>query len=139
MTWKANKSLSREEQTLDKSKYFYRAAIFTRKNQEVALVDLRKPDNAPPLEPWLGTVVSLADGQHTLDELYTYLAGRYSTGIPESFDKTLESVLERLIDTDVIRYSDEAVTLPYYLDIPYEDQDHEKATKLMLEDGHLKH
>ena len=124
---------------LDKSQYFYRAAIYSTKNQEVTLVDLQNPEASPALETWLGMVVSLADGQHTLEELFTYIAGQYGNNKPEGFDKTLESVLERLVDTDAIRYYEKPVDLPYYLATPYEKQDLEKTKRLMLEDGHLKH
>ena len=54
---------------MNNTQYFYRTAIFTRENNQVALVDIYHPEQLTPLDDWLGTVVSLADGGHTIQEL----------------------------------------------------------------------
>jgi len=91
----------------------------------------------PPLEPWLGLVVSLADGQHTLQQLIEHLAGQYGGTPPRELERTIESVIERLTETDVIKLADQAVTLPYYLSLPAEKLDMEMAKRFMANDGYL--
>lgn len=125
---------------MDKSQYFYRTVVFTRrKDNEIALTNIYNPAEITPLEPWLGTVVSLADGEHTIEELSNYLAGRYPAGPPIDFEKTLKSVFERLIDSGFIKLSEIKVSLPYYLAEPIEKLDLDKAIRLMQADGHRQH
>ena len=121
---------------VDKKQYFYRTVVFTRKNDEVALANIHNSSEITPLEPWLGVVLSLADGQHTVDELFEYMRSHYQGMIPEKFENTLESVLERLFDSGFIKYGDEKITLPYYLADPIEDLDTDRAVELMQEHGY---
>jgi len=120
---------------MDNSQYFYRTIIFTRKNNQVALADINYPENVTPLDEWLGTVVTLADGGHTIQEMIDYMGTRYPSP-PSSLEKTLHSVIERLMDGDMIKLSETAVSLPYYLASPIEELDLEKARKLIIEDGY---
>ena len=124
---------------MDKSKYFYRILLYTIKNDEVMLVDKEDHEKTIPLEPWLGMVISLADGKHTIAELLDHLESGYKGLPPADLEKTLESIIDRLINSQALQLADEAVTLPYYLSMPKEDLDLEKANKLMLEDGYIKH
>ena len=124
---------------MDEKKYFYRVVPFSRNGDQVALVDALNPSVDTPLEAWLGTVISLADGQHRLEELKAFLAGRYPGGAPTNFDETLESAVERLLDSKALMLADEPVKLPYYLALPVNEQDKEKARQLMLEDGYIQH
>ena len=124
---------------MDKSQYFYRTVIITRKNNQVALANIDNPEETTALDDWLGIVVSLADGAHTVQELIEYLAGHYPIQAPEKLEETVESVFERLTDGKLIRYSEEPVSLPYYLEHPIEALDIEKAKKLMHEDGYTQH
>ena len=117
---------------MDKTHYFYRTVIFTRKDG-IALVDIDQAENTTPLEKWFGTVVSLADGQHTIKEMMEYVSKKYQD-VPDNLEKTIDSVIERLIGGNIIRLSEKAVTLPYYLASPIEDLDIEKAKKLIQED-----
>lgn len=119
---------------MDNAQYFYRNITFTRNNDQVSVVDINEPDNVTPLDEWLGIVVSLADGQHTIQELLEYMRTRYQMP-PENLDKTLLSVIERLEDGKIVLLSKEAVTLPYYLSLPIEELDIEKAKKLIQEDS----
>jgi len=123
---------------MNKTQYFYRTAVFSRRNDEVTLIDLKDPEGSPPLETWLGSVVTLADGQHTLDDMFQYISAQYRTGAPDNLDETLKSIVDRLKDTGVIRFADKKVTLPYYLDVPYEQQDLKKAKELMIKDGFIR-
>jgi len=93
---------------MNNSQYFYRTAIFTRKDNQVALADINRPDNTSPLEDWMGIVVSLADGKHSIQELIDYMAGRYQQA-PDNLEKTLHSVIERLQEGRIIQLSDSAV------------------------------
>lgn len=88
-----------------------------------------------PLEPWLGRVFLLADGSHTVQQLIDLLIGHYGGNPPPTLAKTVDSVIERLHDSKVIALSNEPVTLPYYLTLPADELDKERANRLMLEDG----
>jgi len=123
---------------MNNSQYFYRTAIFTRKDNQVALADINRPDNTSPLEDWMGIVVSLADGKHSIQELIDYMAGRYQQA-PDNLEKTLHSVIERLQEGRIIQLSDSAVELPYYLASPVEELDRKKALKLIKQDGYTQH
>jgi hypothetical protein len=124
---------------MDKSQYFYRNAVFSmQEDDKVSLIDANHLDaKTPPLEPWLSLVVSLADGQHTIQQLIEHLAGQYEGTSPRELERTIESVMERLTETDVIKLADQAVMLPYYLSLPVEKLDMEMAKRLMADDGYL--
>lgn len=120
---------------MDNTKYIYRNAIFTRKNNEISLVDISNPDKVTPLDEWLGIVVSLADGQHTVQQLIDYMAKQYREP-PINLEETLHSVIERLEEGKIIQLSTRITSLPYYLSLPIEELDIEKAKKLITEDGY---
>ena len=124
---------------MDKAKYFYRILLYTIDNGQVALVDKHDHDKTIPLDPWLGLVISLADGKHTIAELLDHVESSYKGIPPADLEKTLESVIDRLVNSQALQLTDEAVTLPYYLTLPKEVLDAEKANKLMVEDGFIKH
>jgi len=123
---------------LDKSQYFYRTVIFTRKAGIVALADINNPTESTKLEEWFGVVISLADGKHTLQELTDFMRQQYQQ-IPQSLDDTLESVIERLIESKMLKLSEQAIELPYYLAAPIEQLDIKKAQQLIKEDGYTVH
>jgi hypothetical protein len=123
---------------LDKSQYFYRTVIFTRKAGIVALADINNPQESTKLEEWFGVVISLADGKHTLQALTDFMCQQYPK-VPASLEDTLESVIERLLEGNMIKLSEEAVELPYYLAAPIEQLDIEKAQILIKEDGYTVH
>ena len=123
---------------MDKSKYFYRTVVFFKHGDKVSVVDLNNVNEKPvELEPWLGIVVSLADGQHTIQELLDYLSIHYQDTPPDSLEKTIDSVIKRLTDTEAVILSDTPVTLPYYLSLSAEQLDIEKARQSMAEDGYI--
>lgn len=124
---------------MNKTQYFYRTVIFSRQGKQVALANILNPEEVNPVEPWFGTVISLADGLHTVQELIDYLATLYPQGAPSNLEKTLDSVLERLVEGNLVRMSDSKVSLPYYLAEPIESLDLEKARKLVHEDGYIQH
>ncbi len=126
-----------KESILKKESYFFRAVIYAIHNDKVLLVDVKNPKESTPLDPWLGRVVALADGQHTIQELMDFLASQYPNGAPENLADTVESVVKRLQETHVIHLSDEPVELPYYLAIPANEQDSERASALIEKDGFI--
>ena len=85
------------------------------------------------MEDWMGTVVSLADGKHSIAQLIDYLGQQYPQK-PENLEETLHSVIERLLEGEMIELSDEPVELPYYLSAPIEALDVEKAKKMIAEE-----
>lgn len=123
---------------MNKSHYFYRTVIFTRKAGIVALADINNPTESTKLEEWFGVVISLADGKHTLQELTDFMAKQYQQK-PERLDDTLESVIERLVESKMLKLSEQAVELPYYLAAPIEQLNIEKAQQLIKEDGYTVH
>ena len=105
----------------------------------MALVDLYNPDAEPLVyEPWLGLVVALADGQHTIQELISYASQHYANGPPGGLDSTIESAVKRLSETGTIRLSDEPIELPYYLTLPAEKLNVPRALALMAENGYTR-
>ncbi|MCF6281912.1 MAG: hypothetical protein L3J28_06815 [Candidatus Polarisedimenticolaceae bacterium] len=124
---------------MDKSHYFYRNVTFSRKDNKTSLADIYNPTLTSPLEDWLGTIISLADGQHTVQELLDYLRTHYRGMTPANFENTVESVFDRLIEGKLVLFSEKSVELPYYLAEPIESLDIKKAKKLMHEDGHTQH
>lgn len=123
---------------MSNNQYFYRCAVFTRQNNEIALADINNPDQVMPLESWMGVVISLADGQHTVAELIDYMAKQY-TQAPAHLAKTLLSVIERMEEGNLLQLCDDPAELPYYLANPIEDLDIEKAKMLIAEDGYGLH
>jgi len=119
---------------MDRSQYISRCVVFSKKGDKVSLVDLYDPEAEPlEYEPWLGLVVTLADGQHTIQELISYASQHYSEGPPSRLDATIESAVMRLSETGTIRLSDEPIELPYYLTLPAERLDVPRALRLMSE------
>ena len=123
---------------MNNSQYFYRTVIFTRENNQVALADIDHPESVNPLEEWLGTVISLADGSHSIQEMIDYMSKQYPMP-PPSLEKTIHSVIDRLLESKLIKLSENPVTLPYYLAAPIEELDLEKARNLIKEDGYNTH
>jgi hypothetical protein len=121
---------------MNKEQYFYRLTVFTRHDGKVSLVDKQNPREPVELDPWLGMVLALADGQHTIAELETYLASQYEDKTPESLLKTIDSVINRLIASDAVALSDSAVDLPYHLSRALEEQDPAIAKPLLEEAGY---
>ncbi|MES9905080.1 MAG: hypothetical protein ABW168_20705, partial [Sedimenticola sp.] len=95
--------------------YFYRLNAFTRLKDGVALINKNSPSEPVSLEPWMGTIIALADGQHTVAELISYLADQYQEGAPDNLEDTVASVIDRLIESETLQLSDTSVELPYHL------------------------
>jgi hypothetical protein len=123
---------------LDHKHYFKRNTVYKVEANIISVVDVRENNTVTPLDPWMGVVLSLADGQHTVAELIQYMAALYPDGAPDNLVDTLESVIKRLTDTDVIELTLRPSILPYYLRIPMDDQDPKQATDMMINDGFLR-
>jgi hypothetical protein len=120
---------------MDTNQFFYRNAIFSKQGKSIFLIDFDNPDKKQQeLEPWFGVVFQLADGQHTLEQLYQYIAMQYNGDTPQNLSDTLKSVVDRMIEGKLIVLTKEAIALPYYLSMPYEMLDIEKAKKELSKD-----
>lgn len=120
---------------MDTNQFFYRNAIFSKQGKSIYLIDFDNPDQKQQeLEPWFGVVFQLADGQHTLEQLYQYVAMQYNGQAPDNLSDTLKSVVDRMIQGKLIVLTKEATTLPYYLSMPYEMLDIDKAKKELTKD-----
>jgi len=103
---------------------------------EVALVDKRNPKETVKMEPWLATVFVLADGQHTVEELLSYLRVHYGDSPPDDLERTVLSVMERLVESGTVQLSKEQHELPYHIARPVEELDPEEAKRFLQEDGY---
>ncbi len=122
---------------MNRSQYISRCVVFSKKGDKVSLIDLYNPDLEPLVyESWLGLVVALADGQHTIQELISYASPHYANGPPGGLDSTIDSAVKRLSETSIVRLSDEPIELPYYLTLPAERLDVPRALHLMAENGY---
>jgi len=109
--------------------------IYSKVANQVSIIDLENPEkNKQELEPWFGVVFQLADGQHTVEEMYNLLSKKYTGGPPPDLLRSLISVVERMAESKLIVLTDIKTELPYYLSMPYEMLDVEKAKKLLIED-----
>lgn len=120
---------------MDTSQFFYRNAIFSKQGKSIYLIDFEHPDTKKQeLEPWFALVFQLADGQHTLEQLYQYIASQYNGNVPHNLSDTLKSVVERMVEGKLIVFTKKATVLPYYLSMPYELLDIDKAKKELAKD-----
>jgi hypothetical protein len=120
---------------MDTTQYFYRNVIFSKQGSKISIIDIHNPDNErQELESWFGLVVHLADGQHTIDQLVEFLSGQYKGAPPGNLEQTIHSVVERLTDSRFIVLTKEQIKLPYYLSLPYEQLNVEKAMDLLAKD-----
>ena len=120
---------------MDTPKYFYRNVMFSKSGEKISLIDIHNPDNErEELDPWLGLVLQLADGQHTLDDLFQFVSSKYNGNPPPNLDETIRSVVDRLVQSKFIMLTEKATELPYYLSLPYEQLDIERAKNLLEED-----
>jgi len=120
---------------MDTTQYFYRNVILSMVGNTLSLIDIYNLDQKrETLEPWLGLVLQYADGQSTIETLYQNLTARYNGSPPANLRATILSVISRLVDLQFVVLTKEATDLPYYLSLPYEQLDLEKAKKLLNED-----
>ncbi|MBX2942830.1 MAG: PqqD family peptide modification chaperone [Cyclobacteriaceae bacterium] len=106
------------------------------KDNKVSLIDINNPDHKGQiLDPWLGLVLQYANGQRTIEDLSKDLSGRYNDSPPANLEATIHSAVTRLVDLRFIVLTKEATDLPYYLSLPYEQMDIEKAKKSLEEDN----
>ena len=128
-----------DKSPINTGQYFSRNNAYTRLTGgegEVALVDRRNPNETVSLEPWLATVFLLADGQHTVDELVQYLRDQYGGQPPEDLERTIHSVVERLVESGTVELREASCELPYHLARPIEELDPDEARRFLQEDGY---
>jgi hypothetical protein len=122
---------------LEHAHFFKRIAVYKVEGDDVSVVDVQANNVLTPLDPWMARVVLLADGQHTIAQLIQHMAGQYAEGAPENLVETVESVITRLTESDVVELTARPSLLPYYIRLPLDEQDPKEATKLMLKDGFI--
>ncbi|NOQ81209.1 MAG: PqqD family peptide modification chaperone [Methylophaga sp.] len=118
--------------------YFKRNMVYKVEGENVSIVNVKENNTVTTLDPWMARVVLLADGQHTIEQLLQHLTGQYPNGAPENLTETVESVINRLTESDVIELTARPTLLPYYLRLPIDEQDPQQATKQMISDGFIK-
>lgn len=120
---------------MDTKQYFYRNIIFSKQGKVISAVDIHNPENdREELDPWFGMVLQLADGQHTVEQLLQFMTTQYNGSPPPNLNETLISVVERMAESRLIMLTEKATELPYYLSMPLELLDIEKAKKELAKD-----
>ena len=120
---------------MNTKQYLYRNVIFSKQGNTISLIDIHHPDNnKEKLDPWFGMVLQLADGQHTIEQLHQYISSLYNGSPQENLQKTIHSVIQLMSNSRLIVITEEKTELPYYLSLPYEMLDIEKAKDLLKED-----
>lgn len=89
------------------------------------------------MDEWPQLIFLSADGKRTVSELTSELGRHYEGGIPSGLSEQTRSLVKALADRGFIMLHDRASSLPYYLAVPIEKQDMERAKKLMEEDGFI--
>ncbi len=120
---------------MNTAQYFYRNTIFSKQGKTISIIDFHNPEGTrEELDPWFAMVLQLADGQHTVHQMIEFMGRQYNGAPPENLTQTLISVVERMIEAKFIMLTEKATTLPYYLTMPYELLDLEKAKKELSKD-----
>ena len=117
--------------------YFKRNTVYKVDGDEISIVDVKNSNTLTTLDPWMSRIVLLADGQHTLDQLIQHITAQYPDGAPSNLVETIESVITRLTESEVIELTMRPSLLPYYLRLPIDEQDPKEATAMMIKDGFL--
>lgn len=119
---------------MDSSQFFYRNVAFSKQGKTIALADIENPEaKGEVLEPWFAAVLQLADGKHTVEQLIDFMAAQYNGNPPSNLKQTIQSVVERLVESKFVVLVEKEVELPYYLSAPVEMLDIEKAKELLLQ------
>ena len=122
---------------MEHAHYFKRNTVYKVEGENISVVNVQENNDLTQLDPWMAMVVSLADGQHTIDQLIQHMTGLYPDGAPDNLIETIESVISRLTESEVIELTARPSLLPYYLRIPIDEQDPKQATEMMINDGFI--
>lgn len=123
---------------MDESKYFFRKVVYIKQEGKAALVTDFGPVQTSPLEPWMSLIFLMADGMHTIEQLHQQLIQQYQGNVPSDYKRTIESVITRSLEAEIIGLSESSMQLPPYLTTPFDEQVQKESLKMMLEDGYLK-
>jgi hypothetical protein len=120
---------------METSHYFYRNVIFSKQGKTISLIDIYHPKSErKELDSWFGMILQLADGQHTVEQMIQFMGGQYNGIPPKNLRNTLVSVVDRMVKAKLIMLTEEPTDLPYYLSMPYEMLDIDKAKKKIAQD-----
>lgn len=123
-----------------KDLYFVRLAQWDKqKDNNIYVVDNHAP-RIITLDPWPQYIFLEADGQKTVSAFIYDIASKYGKHeeIPEKLDASILQEIEGLLELKLIALSKESKKLPYYIELPKQKQNLEKANELMLADGFIK-
>jgi hypothetical protein len=89
------------------------------------------------LDPWQTAVFHGAGGTITESQYLAWLRGLYRdpAEIPADLAETVAKSRAELVELRVVEISDRPRALPYYFDLPKEEQDPEEARQAMRRDG----
>jgi hypothetical protein len=90
------------------------------------------------LDPWQTAVFHGADASTKLSEFLAWVRASYQDGaeIPADLDETISKCLTYLSgELHAVEFCDRSQDLPYYFDLPKQEQDRDEAMQAMKEDG----
>lgn len=119
------------------AQYFIRNTRYTVLKERLVLIE-RERAGMVTVDEWPQLVYMSADGQHTVGEFIAALGKHYSTGMPRGFDGQTRRVVHDMVSLGYIALIQAKKSLPYYLSMPIEQQDKERAKVLMEADGFIK-
>lgn len=119
---------------MEHAHYFKRNTVYKVEGENISIVNVQEDNTVTTVDPWMARVILLADGQHTIAQLIQHMISQYPDGAPENLVETIESVITRLTDSDVIELTSRPSLLPYYFRLPIDEQDPKKATEMMIAD-----
>lgn len=117
--------------------YFIRNTRYVMMKERLVLVE-RDRAGMVTVDEWPQLVYLSADGEHTVGEFISVLGKQYASGMPQGFEAQTRQVIRDLASRGYIALLPTKKQLPYYLSMPVEQQDKEKAKTLTEADGFIK-
>lgn len=116
--------------------YFSRNTRYTLLKEKVVLVERDRPGMVT-MDEWSQLVFLSANGEHNVDDLISVLGRQYQGGAPLGMAEQTRVLVRDLAQRGHIVLHDQRRKLPYYLAIPVEQQDKERAKTFMEADGFI--
>lgn len=119
------------------SKYFSRNTCYTMLKDKFVLVERDRP-GVVTMDEWPQLVFLGADGEISVGAFIAALGKQYQGGPPPGLAEQTRGLVKDLAARGYIALHERKRKLPYYLSIPVEQQDQERAKAQMEADGFIK-
>jgi hypothetical protein len=122
-----------------KNHYFFRTTQWDWLDEKSIQVFDNHAPRIVKLDGWLQLIYLEANGQQTISEFLSKMAGMYheKEPMPANLDEMILSHVKALTEDRLMQTSSGKSTLPYYFDLPKSQQDKDYALKLMKVDGFI--